>query len=117
MTIKPKEITRKGCSLRLAAAFNEWKDENGLLVNFLDYLQENHTVLPISIVKDRFITEFSITGPLNIEQDLQGFQEAGYIVIEGNSITFTEKFMNSWQKTYEFQQSKNNFSSNWDCNC
>lgn len=117
MTVKPNEISRKGCSLILAAAFNEWKDENGLLVNLLDYLQANHAFLPTFIVKDRFITEFSITGPLNIEQDLEGFHEAGYIVIEGNSIIFTEKFMNSWQNMYKFQKSRTNFGSNCDCGC
>ena len=83
MTIKPREILRKNCSLILSVAFNEFRDENGLLVNILDYLQEYHAELPEFIVKDHFVTEFSITGPLNIVQDLQKFQEAGYVVIGG----------------------------------
>jgi len=117
MAIKPREIARKGCSLRLTSGFDDWKDGSSILVNLLDYLNENHAELPTFIAKNHFIKEYAISGPLDIEQNLLKLQEVGYVVIEGNSITFTEKFVNSWQKTYELQKSINNFSSSWDCNC
>lgn len=118
MNVKPVEITQKGSLWKLTLGFDEWEGETDLLVNILDYLHLYHAEeLPICILKDLFIKEAIVIIPRNIEDELQNFQEQGYVVIEGNSITFTEKFLSSWQKTHEAQENALNLVGGWSWNC
>ena len=118
MKVKPIEITKRGCLWNLALGFDQWEGGTDLLENILDYLHLNHAEeLPLHILKDLFIKEAIVIIPRNIEQELQNFQEQGYVVIEGNSITFTEKFLASWQKTHESQENARSIGGGWNWNC
>jgi len=118
MNVKPIEITKRSSLWKLAAGFDQWEDGTDLLVNILDYLHLYHAEeLPIHILKDLFIKEAIVIKPRNIELELQKFQEQGYVVIEDNSITFTEKFFASWQKTHESQEYVRNLGGGWSWNC
>lgn len=117
MTVKPSEITRRGCLWKLAAGFDDWEGGSHLLTDILDYLHNYHSEqLPTAILKDFFLTKTYIAITRNVEQELQNFQEQGYVEIKGNLISFTEKFMSCWQKAYDYQENKENFRGGcWGC--
>jgi len=118
MNVKPIEITKRSSLWKLALGFDKWEGGTDLLVNILDYLHLYHAEeFPTHISKDLFIKEAIVIIPRNIEQELQNFQEQGYVVIEGNSITFTEKFLASWQETHEAQEYALNIGGAWSWNC
>jgi len=116
MTVKPSEITRRGCLWKLAAGFDQWVDGARLLTDILDYLHDNHSgQLTTAILKDFFIEKANSYGIRNVEQELQNFQEQGYVEIKGNLIFFKEKFLSCWQKTYDYQENRENFRGGWGC--
>jgi len=116
MTVKPSEITRRGCLWKLAAGFDQLEGASLLLTDILDYLHDHHSgQLTTAILKDFFITRTYSSTTRNLVQELQNFQEHGYVEMKGNLIFFTEKFLSSWQKTYDYQENRENFRGGWGC--
>ena len=105
MTIKPKEIKKEGYSVALTVGFYEWRDSSYLLINIINYLQTNYPEkLPGAISKDNFLKNAVMLNQLKFKNELDRFEEIGYVKTVGNLMVFTEKFLNSWQKVYEYQE-------------
>ena len=116
MTIKPKEISIENSLWKIEAGFNEWKYGAAIIFNIIRYLHYKHAEnFPKAISKDLFIEVTKNSLSKNIESELYELHRIGYIILDENSIIFTEKFSDSWNKLYEFQKRERNFRGSLNC--